>query len=271
MKTDNTETEFDRAVALDRIADGRWRAEIQDGWDFAGTPNGGYLLAMVSRALIELTGRPDPITVTAHYLAPARPGPAELEGELLKAGRRHATARAVLRQGEKVIAQVLGTFGDLSERPSGISYEADLPELPPPQSCVKPATSPDGFVPPPITERVAMRLNPAHLGFALGRPHGKAEMVGWARFADHRPIDTLALPLLADALPPPIFNAGIPLKLVPTIELTVHVHKRPAAGWLGEWFTTDLISGGYLEEDGILWDETGDVVAVSRQMAVLSR
>ncbi len=263
--------EFDQAVALHRVGDGRWQAEIQDGWDFAGTPNGGYLLSMASGALIELTARPDPITITAHYLAPAHPGSAELDGELVKVGRRHATARATLRQGGRVVAQVLGTFGNLSESPPGICHEAGLPELPAPESCVAPAPNPGGFVPPPITKRVEIRLHPAHVGFALGRPHGRAEMGGWARFADGRPVDTHALPLLADCFPPPVFNCGIPLAWVPTIELTVHAHKRPAPGWLGEWFTSDHIAGGYLEEDGVIWDETGDLVAVSRQMAILPR
>ncbi len=266
---DTAKAEFDRAVALHRVDDGRWQADIQDGWDFGGTPNGGYLLSIAAGALIELTGRPDPITITAHYLAPAQPGPAELEGKLVKAGRRHATARAALRQGGRVVAEILGTFGDLSESPSAISHEAGLPDLPPPESCIAPTPMPGGFVPPPITERVAIRLHPAHAGFAVGRPHGRAEMGGWARFADGRQADTSALPLLADSFPPPVFNCGIPLAWVPTIELTVHVHKRPAPGWLGEWFTTDHIAGGYLGEDGVIWDETGAVVAVSRQMAIL--
>ena len=39
----------------------------------------------------------------------------------------------------------------------------------------------------------------------------------------------------------------------------------------GENLTTDHIAGGYLEEHGVMWDETGDVVAVSRQMAILPR
>lgn len=270
MNTEAASTEFDRAVALQRVGDGQWQAEIQDGWDFAGTPNGGYLLSIAVGALIELTGRPDPIAITAHYLSPAQPGAAELDGEMVKAGRRHATARAVLRQNGRVVAQLLGTFGDLSELPaSGIRHQAELPDLPPPESCVAPAVSPGGFVPPPITERVETRLNPAHAGFAVGRPHGRAEMGGWARFTDARPVDTHALPLLADCFPPPIFNCGIALVSVPTIELTVHVYKRPAPGWLGEWFTTDHVAGGYLEEDGVIWDQTGDVVAVSRQMAIL--
>ncbi len=221
MNTEAASTEFDRAVALHRSGDGRWQAEIQDGWDFAGTPNGGYLLSIASGALIELTGRPDPIAITAHYLAPAHPGSADLDGELVKVGRRHITARAALRQDGRVVAQILGTFGHLSESPTAICHETGLPDLPPPESCVA----------------------PAHAGFAVGRPHGRAEMGGWARFADARPVDTHALPLLADSFPPPVFNCGIPLSWVPTIELTVHLHKRPAPGWLGEWFTTDHFAG----------------------------
>ena len=58
--------DFDRAVAIDPDGEGRWRTRIEDGWDFAGTPNGGYLLSLVAKAMIELTGRPDPVAVTAH-------------------------------------------------------------------------------------------------------------------------------------------------------------------------------------------------------------
>lgn len=268
----NQSSDFDRAVALNRQGDASWLARIEDGWDFAGTPNGGYLLSLVANALIQLTERPDPITITAHYLAPARPGPAELEGELLKKGQLLATARASLCQGDRCIAQVLGTFGDLSRPlPMKITHESGLPDLPPPEACIAPAPVPGGFAPPPITDRVSIRLHPTHAGFAIGKPHGRSEMGGWAKFANDRPVDTLALPLLADCFPPPVFNAGIPLKWVPTIELTVHVHKRPEPGWIGEWFTTDHIAGGYLEEDGVMWDESGDVVAVSRQMAILPR
>lgn len=115
---------FDQAVALQRVDDGRWQAEIQDGWDFGGTPNGGYLLSIAAGALIELTGRPDPITITAHYLAPAHPGSAELDGKLVKLGRRHATSRGALRQDGRVIAPGPRHFrhslgGSLRNLPSG--------------------------------------------------------------------------------------------------------------------------------------------------------
>ena len=50
-------------------AAGQWSASIHPGWDIAGNANGGYLLAVAARALAGATGRPDPVTVTAHYLS----------------------------------------------------------------------------------------------------------------------------------------------------------------------------------------------------------
>ncbi len=260
--------EFDEAIALEATADGVWRGEIAAGWDIGGVANGGYLLALVAAAIAPLTGHPDPVTVTAHYTAPARSGPVEVRSQLLRKGRRLGTARGELWQDDRVVAFVLGTFGDLSVTGEGLRHEAGLPELPAVDVCVSTSEDTSGFV-PPIASRVTMRLHPGHVGFAAGKPHGTAEMAGWARFADERPIDPLALLLLSDTFPPPVFNAGLPIAWVPTIELTVHLHKRPVPGWIGAWFRTDHINAGFLEEDGVLWDESGELVAVSRQIAVV--
>ena len=66
---------FARATAVAPQGDGVWSAEVAEGWDIAGNANGGYLLALVGRALVEATGRPDPVTVTGHFVAPAKTGP----------------------------------------------------------------------------------------------------------------------------------------------------------------------------------------------------
>jgi hypothetical protein len=58
---------------------------------------------------------------------------------------------------------------------------------------------------------------------------------------------------------------------VPTIELTVQVRRRPAPGFLSAWFTTEAITAGYLEEDGAVWDAAGDLVVLSRQLALAAR
>ena len=63
---------------------GRYRTEIRPGWDIAGNANGGYLLSIVTRAMRDVSGRPDPVSVTGHYLAPGHPGPAEVLTEVVK-------------------------------------------------------------------------------------------------------------------------------------------------------------------------------------------
>ena len=94
-------------------------------------------------------------------------------------------------------------------------------------------------------------------------------MRGWVRLLDEEPIDSLALLFVADAYPPAVFNSNVPLLWVPTVELTVHVRARPVAGWLRSCFTTRFVSGGFLEEDGEIWDASGRLVAQSRQLALL--
>jgi acyl-CoA thioesterase len=49
------------------------------------------------------------------------------------------------------------------------------------------------------------------------------------------------------------------------------VRARPAPGWLSTQFATLALTDGYFEEDGELWDATGRLVAISRQLALAGR
>jgi Thioesterase-like superfamily len=121
----------------------------------------------------------------------------------------------------------------------------------------------------PLMDRLAVRLHPDHTGFTRGEPSGTAEVAGWFAFADGRPIDTLALLLVCDALPPAVFNLAVAPGCVPTIEYTVHVRGVPAAGPVRCVFRSRVVQGGLLEEDGEVWDSTGRLVAMSRQLGMM--
>ncbi len=99
-------------------------------WDIAGNANGGYLLAMAARALAGATGRPDPVTVTAHYLSPGRLGGVRIATQVLREGRRFATGTATMFSGERPLLAVLGTLGDLSQAEGPELVEGAPPELP---------------------------------------------------------------------------------------------------------------------------------------------
>ena len=102
------------AVTPDPDAPATYGGAVAPGWDIGGNANGGYLLSIAARAMTHAAGRADPVTLTAHYLSPGKPGPLRIETELVKAGKRFATVRAVMRGPEdKAVIAVLGTFGDL--------------------------------------------------------------------------------------------------------------------------------------------------------------
>src|SRR6266540_462318 len=73
-------------------------ASVGPGWTIGSRPNGGYLLALATRAALAVTGQPHPLAVSAHFVAPPSLGPADLEVHLLRSGRSVANARVTLVQ-----------------------------------------------------------------------------------------------------------------------------------------------------------------------------
>ena len=92
---------------------------------------------------------------------------------------------------------------------------------------------------------------------------------GWIGFTDGRAPDALACVLMADAFPPAVFGLLGMVGWVPTIELTVHLRRRPAPGWLLGRFESRDLSDGRMIEDGALWDSSGQLVVQSRQLALV--
>lgn len=255
------------ATAITPLGPGKWSARIAPGWDIVGAANGGYLLGLTARAASLAAGRPDPITVTAHYLSPASPGDVLVTTEVVKSGKRFTTVSATLLSGDRPLLRILGSFGDLEESVGMERLEAGPPDLPPPEECT--AIEPTDTFPPPFMGRVELRLPPERAAAWGGS--GAPRVEGWFRLRDDEPLDTVALLVAVDAFPPTIFFTDLPVAWVPTVELTAHVRARPAPGWLRCAFTTRFITGGFLEEDGEVWDSAGRLVAQSRQLALLPR
>lgn len=257
---------FAAATAVTPSGDGMWEAAIAPGWDIAGNANGGYLMAMTARAATLAADRSDPVAVTAHFVAPGTPGPVTVQTQVLKQGRRFSTVEATLAA-ERPLARLLGTFGDLGDGAGHLErLGSEPPSLPPPDDCLR--VEPTDTFPPPFVGRVDLRLHPDTGAFGVP---GSAHVSGWLRLRDGEPVDTLSLLLAADALPPAVFFTDFPISWVPTVELTVHVRHRPRPGWLRCAFTTRFVTGGFLEEDGEIWDESGRLVAQSRQLALVPR
>ena len=257
------------AASMVKPIGSHFEGNIVDGWDIQGNANGGYLMALGARAMAAAS-RPHPVTVTAHFLSPGRVGPISIHPETLKAGRTFNTMRASVRGPEKTLIELLGSFGELENVDGAILVDAEPPDLPSPEQCIRIVSNDSGF-PPPMMDRLEIRLHPDDAALFEGQPSGQPLVRGWVRLPDGEPMDAFALMLIADAFPPTVFNARLPVAWVPTVEMTTQIRGIPAEGWLRCKFSTRFITGGVLEEDGEIWDSSGRLVALSRQLALMPR
>jgi acyl-CoA thioesterase len=259
--------EFDNAINAIPLGAGVYDTPVENRWDINGNANGGYLLALAASAMRAESGRAHPVSISMHYLSPAPAGPAQMHTEVVKAGRRLATVVGTMTRDGKDIVRSIGTFGDIDASAGPQSNMIPFPDLPSFEECGVRPSNPD--LPPGLGSRLDMRLHPDDTGFATGNPKGEAHVRGWFAFKDGRPVDTMGLLLAADAFPPVMFNLFGLIGWVPTIEFTVHIRGVPAPGPIAAEFRSRLVQGGFWEEDGVMWDSTGAVVAMSRQLALV--
>ncbi len=260
-------SQFSTDTALQQIADGHFTGQVSPAWNIGTNPNGGYLLSIVMNALARTLAHPDPITVTTHYLRPGvSDAPCDIHVDVLRSGRSVSTARARLVQEGKTRLEVMCTFADLGVS-AGVDTEFTVPcpELPPIDVCV-PRTGSTQGVNLPISERLEVLLHP---DFASPGGSARARMTGYIRIGDGTEPDSRILCMFADAFPPSPFGVLGVVGWVPTIELTVHVRRRPAPGWVWGQFDCEDLTGGRMIESGMLWDSTGALVAQSRQIGLV--
>jgi len=258
---------FDRETAVEQLGDGLWRGHINGNWNIGDNPNGGYLVSVVTSTLGQVLPHPDPISVTTHFLRPGVPDvDCEIKVEVIRTGRTLSTARASLIQEGKIRLEVLAAFGDLSVS-AGRDSSLTIPPvaIPPPDQCIARSGETQGVV-LPILGRLDTRLHPDH---ARAGQLSVAEISGWNRFVDGQPPDTQSLLLFTDTFPPSAFSTLGAVGWVPTVELTVHVRRRPAPGWIQARLHCEDLHHGRMIESGTLWDSNGDLVAQCRQIGLV--
>lgn len=254
-------------TALTETGPGAYDASIDPQWTIAGKPNGGYLLAMLGRAATAISPHRHVIAASAHYLHSPEPGPVRVVAEVLRAGRSASQVHARLLQDGRPCVDSLLTITDLDAGAKPY-WDAGLPaaSAAPAETCVRlPALSPAGFA-VPIMDEVDLRIDPATLGFAGGRPSGRGELRGWLALAGDEPFDPIALLYAVDAFPPATFEIEL-TGWVPTLELSVYVRALPAPGPVQVLQRAQLIDAQRVDETCFVWDSTGRLVAQGTQLA----
>lgn len=247
-------------------------AQVASDWRAGRGPHGGYLAAMLLRALIESVADPSraPRSLTIHYARPPEPGPVQISTVLERAGRSLSTLSARMHQGEELVALALAAFS-VPWAAEEIS-EVAMPE-----------------VEPPDPSREGLKLMEHGPEFARhivlqpridGRPFSGSPqpMVirAWMGLVEPRPIDALSLAFFSDALIPAPYMRMSEWSAVPTVDLTVHFRARMQAAPGADSHelclaqtTSELIHDGFFVEDGLIWAADGTLLAHSRQLAIV--
>lgn len=284
-------TEFDRATAIEPLPGDRYAAEVQDGWGAPPGPNGGYLAALVARAMQAHVAPADERqlrTLSAHYLRPARPGEVEIEVATVRAGKRFSTVRATVSQSGKEIIAALAAFST-RDLPAAATWTPSLPPVAPAPARDAERLGPDDYARdsdawiaptdemPSIVHRVkiAPRIGGTPFSGREVAPGEAVETGGWIELPDPRPIDAVYVALLTDCWWPPSLEPLTALAIAPTIDLTIHLRADLPPGGLPDQpvlgrFLTSAAVGGLMEEDGELFLADGTLLAQSRQLALLA-
>ncbi|MEJ7875819.1 MAG: thioesterase family protein [Solirubrobacterales bacterium] len=258
---------FDADTALTPVADGEWEGSIADGWATPRGPLGGYVMALVLRAFEEAVadaGR-TARSATMHFLRPPSVGAVKVRATVERSGRSLTTVSGRLLQEGKLIGIALAAYSAPWESP--FLPDEPMPSVDPPEGR-DPIDSAGRNLAPDFTQRLTMQRRFGELPFT-GAVEG--EVGGWIGLVEERPIDALALAVVADAWFPAPWPRLTELAPAPTIDLTVHFRAPLPLDdtlLLGR-FRNRVVRDGFFDEDGELWTPDGTLVAQSRQLALL--
>jgi acyl-CoA thioesterase len=244
----------------------RYEGELPAGWSGGLGPHGGFVAALVLRALTAAVDDPArvPRSLTVHFVARPDEAPAEIDVTVERAGRSLTSLSARLVQAGRVRATALAAFS--ARRVASERSPAAAPDYPPaaevPTRDIAAAGAPDFF------HRLDLRpVVPGWVG------SGSPETGGWDGLRESEPMDAAALTFLLDAWWPAVWGLLERPGGAPTIDYTVHFRRELPATEPGEplaaRFGTRLVHDGFWEEDGELWSADGRLLAHSRQLALL--
>lgn len=262
-------TRFDLDTTFKRLDTHIFERDIDRTWWGGLGPHGGYLGALIQRALRDTVddGARPARSLMLHFLAPPTEGTVRVTTQVERTGRSLTAVSARLEQDGDTKITAFGTFS--AARESTNFSDLRMPEAPPPASLPRMTVVPSA---PDFLKHFDYR-------FALGpMPFSGASTAvagAWMRAEQPRPLDDVFATFLVDACVPPIFarmDGPVP---VPTVDLAIHFaqalprpHGRPEDFTLGV-FRSEAAHDGFILEDGELWSEDGELLVRSRQLALL--
>lgn len=256
---------FAEAIAVEALGDGGYRGSIAREWFGPPGPNGGYIAALMLRAIRDEIADEErlPRSLTLHYLRPPVEGEARIEVTVERSGGSASTCSARIVQDGRPMT--LGLCVLSYDYEPALSWTSDPPAAPPPEQ-VEALSIAEGA--PPLFEQLETRPVYGSEPFSGG---DDPVVGGWLRSRGDGELTPELVALYTDAWWPAPFSVLTTFAPAPTLELTIHFRARTEPGDPTALvrFRAEASIDGLFDEQGEVWDRNGRLLAQSSQLALL--
>ncbi len=268
-------TAFERTTAIAALGDGRYACDFDNGWSTAAGINGGILMATMIRALSAETGADrSPRSLQVQFMRPPKPGPAEVQIEIIRAGKRATNARVRVTQAGELMVEGLATSFTNDLDVVG-NWSPLLPDVPGVGTLEPHEVDPRH---PPIGNHVAFRpcIGPLPFTGAALEPGEPARTGGWLELRDPSPVEPALAAFFIDAWWPAALGPITELSMNPTVELSLQFRTAiPPEGLPHQPLLLDVRTEasieGLVDEHARLFTADGTLLAAAVQMAITRR
>lgn len=265
---------FTTAMTLREAEHGVYAGELNKHWTIGPKVHGGAMMALCANAARHacVEAGHEPVAVSASFLWAPDPGPMQLLTSIRKRGRRISVVDVELVQDGRTAVHAVVNLGE----PEHFSSADTAPLLSANPVLDLMAPEPPDDVEPigpghPLAGLVHLgegcEIRPLLSTMRPGADQGAPMLQMWARPRDVAPDPLFAL--MCGDLSAPVTFAVDRTGWAPTIQMTAFLRARPADGWLRVVCTCLEIGHDWFDEDHIVVDSLGRLVAQSRQLAMV--
>ena len=262
--------QFENSIIIDKSDENIFSMTPSKDYFVGNTPHGGYLTAVMQKALSLSMPHPHVINSNTLYLDRTEPKEISIHVDKIRESRGSSVGQVSLIQDEKLRCMMTGICSDFDYM-NGVN---DLETLPPKIFNEKRDlfislnfdNKEEGFT-PSFIKQTKCDIAKQHAWWLKNENDllDEARCAGFISMGQEIP-DQFVLSFYSDFFPPVVMNKYGPLGWVPTLSLTTNIRQLPTTSELFMDVIAKDLNKGFFEQDCQIWDLNKNLVATSRQL-----
>ena len=262
--------QFENSIIIDKSDENIFSMTPSKDYFVGNTPHGGYLTAVMQKALSLSMPHPHVINSNTLYLDRTEPKEISIHVDQIRESRGSSVGRVSLIQDEKLRCMMTGICSDFNYM-NGVN---DLETLPPKIFnkdrdlfiSLNFDNMQEGFT-PSFIKQTKCEIAKQHAWWLKNEDDlgDEARCAGFISMGEEIP-DQFVLSFYSDFFPPVVMNKYGPLGWVPTLSLTTNIRQLPTTSELFMDVIAKDLNKGFFEQDCQIWDLNKNLVATSRQL-----